>query len=70
MILAFSFNGSNVPDFSDGYRIVFVPPDGGYSNEDCRITSPNGEGWYIWPSAGYRWLKYIKSLTILEMVNN
>ena len=69
MILAYSFNGSAVPDYSDGYRIVFIPPDGGYSNEDCRNTSPPGEGWNIWPSAGYRWLKYIKSLTILETVN-
>ncbi|MHA1207172.1 MAG: hypothetical protein ACTSSO_06350, partial [Candidatus Hodarchaeales archaeon] len=69
MILAYSFNGSNVPDYSDGYRIVFIPSDGGYSNEDCRNTSPPGEGWNIWPSAGYRWLKYIKSLTILETVN-
>jgi len=69
MILAYSFNDSVVPDYSDGHRVVFIPQDGGYSNEDCQNTSPPGEGWNIWPSAGYRWLKYIKSLTILEMVN-
>jgi 3',5'-cyclic AMP phosphodiesterase CpdA len=69
MILAYSFNGSVVPSYSDGYRVCFIPPDGGYSNEDCRNTSPPGEGWNIRPSAGYRWLKYIKSLTILETVN-
>ena len=67
MILAYSFNGSDVPDYSDGYRIVFVPPDGGYSNEDCWNTFPTGEGGQ---SAGSKWLKYVKSLTIFEMVNN
>ncbi len=69
MILAFSYNNTVVPEYTDGYRIVFTPSDSGYSNEDCQNTSPIGEGWHIWPSAGYRWLKYIKSLTIIDMVN-
>ena len=66
MILAFSLNKTVVPEYTDGYRIVFIPPDSGYSNEDCQNTSPAGEGWHIWPSAGYRWLKYVESLTIID----
>ncbi|MHA1977633.1 MAG: metallophosphoesterase [Candidatus Hodarchaeales archaeon] len=65
MILAFSYNDMIVPNYGDGYRIVFLPPDGGYSNEDCKNTSPPNEGWYIYPSAGFRWVKYVQSLTIV-----
>jgi 3',5'-cyclic AMP phosphodiesterase CpdA len=70
IILAYSFLNQTVPTYEDGYRIVFLPPDGGYSNEDCENTSPPGEGWYIWPSAGYRWMKYVKSLTIITNGNS
>jgi hypothetical protein len=66
MILAFSFNGEIVPEYEDGYRIVFLPPDGSYSNEDCQNTSLPNEGWYVYPSAGYRWIKYIQSISIIE----
>ena len=64
MILAFSFNSVMVPEYEDGYRIVFLPPDGSYSNEDCKNTSPPNEGWHIYPSAGFRWVKYVHSLSI------
>ena len=66
MILAFSYNGTYIPNWSDGYRIVFLAPDEKYSNEDCQLTSPPGEGYWYYPSAGYRWLKYVKTLRILS----
>ncbi len=66
MILAFSYNDQIVPDYQDGYRVVFLPLDGSYSNEDCKNTSLPNEGWYIYPSAGFRWIKYVQSLTIVE----
>lgn len=66
MILAFSYNATYIPDWSDGYRIVFLAPDEKYSNEDCKMTSPPGEGYWYYPSAGYRWLKYVKTLRILS----
>ncbi len=65
MILAFSYNNMIVPEYVDGYRIVFLPPDGEFSNEDCENTSLPNEGWNIYPSAGYRWIKYIESITII-----
>ncbi|MHA2154296.1 MAG: metallophosphoesterase family protein [Candidatus Hodarchaeales archaeon] len=64
MVLAFSFDGLVVPDYVDGYRIVFLPPDGSYSNEDCKNTSSLNEGWNVYPSAGFRWVKYVYSLSI------
>jgi len=66
VILAYAYNETFVPEWIDGYRIVFLAPDGAYSNDDCQITSPLGEGFHIWPSAGYRWMKYVKFLRILE----
>jgi len=66
MIVAYSYNGTFFPDWVDGYRIIFLPPDHAYSNADCKATSPPGEGYHIWPSAGYRWLKFIKSLKVIN----
>ena len=66
MILAYAYNETFVPEWIDGFRIVFLAPDGAYSNDDCQTTSPVGEGFHVWPSAGYRWMKYVKSLRVLE----
>ncbi len=68
VILAFAYNGTFFPDWLDGYRIVFLPPDQAYSNADCENTSPLGEGYHIWPSAGFRWIKFVKSLRIINDV--
>lgn len=34
MVLAFEFNGTEVPTWEEGYRIMFLPEDGYYSNND------------------------------------
>jgi len=67
MILAYSYNGTSVPDWSDGYRIAFLPPDGNYSNEDCQHTSAPGMGYYVSGSAGANW---IKTVYIIEVVHH
>ncbi len=65
LVLAFSYNNTLVPNWSDGYRIIFLPSDGKYSNTDCLTTSPPGEGCRIsGRSAGSRWVKYVKYLRI------
>ncbi|MFX1545204.1 MAG: hypothetical protein ACFFCU_03260 [Promethearchaeota archaeon] len=64
MILAYSYNGTLFPDWTEGYRIVFLPKDHAYSNADCEATSPPREGYNIWPSAGFRWLKFVRILRI------
>lgn len=65
MVLAYSYNDTVVPEWSDGLRIVFFAPDGRYSNKDCEKTSPSNEGYWIYQSAGFRWLKFIKKMTII-----
>ncbi len=34
MVLAFSYNGTEVPTWTDGFRIMFLPLDGYFSNAD------------------------------------
>lgn len=42
MVIAFSFEGETVPDYLDGFRLMFLPEDGYYSNEDANATSAIG----------------------------
>ncbi len=61
MILAFSQNGTSVPDWQDGLRIAFLPPDGGYSNLDRNGTSSlDQQG----SSAGERWIKKVDRIVV------
>ena len=66
MILATSYNGTEIPYWNVGPRIAFLPPDGKYSNEDCYLTSVTGQGCKIYDSAGARWVRLISKLTIME----
>lgn len=70
MILAVEYNGETIPDWQDGYRIVFLPDDGEYSNEDCERTSAPGQGFNLYPSAGSRWVKYVYLLEVGAENNN
>lgn len=65
MVLAIHFNGVTLPDWTEGYRIAFLPEDGVYDNENYRKTSFEGEGWYEYPSAGSRWIKMVQRLEVL-----
>lgn len=65
MVLAIEYDGIPVPDWDEGYRIVFLPEDGVFDNEDYRRTSLEGEGWYEYPSAGSRWIKTVESLEVV-----
>jgi predicted phosphodiesterase len=60
MILAYEYNGTQVLDWADGMRLVMVPPDGAYSNEDAILTSSTSA-----VSAGSRWVRFV---SILEVV--
>lgn len=53
LVLAFSFEGRFVPDWSDGYRIAVLPPDGGVSNADYGVES-----------AGSYWVKNVVRLAL------
>ncbi|MHA3963747.1 MAG: metallophosphoesterase [Candidatus Thorarchaeota archaeon SMTZ1-45] len=66
MILAFEYNGTAVPDWSDGIRLVMLPPDEGYSNEDCLYTSSAGTGCHVYESAGARWVRFVSYVEVIQ----
>jgi 3',5'-cyclic AMP phosphodiesterase CpdA len=66
MILAFAFNESLVPEWSSGMRLAMMPSDQGYSNDDCQATSAPGMGWYVYPSAGSRWVRYVETIEVVS----
>ena len=53
MVLAFSFDGQVVPDWTDGYRIAVLPMDGGVSNAEYDVES-----------AGSYWVKNVIRLVL------
>ena len=61
LILAFSLNDTLVPNWMDGFRIVFLPPDGGYSNNDASLTTY--PAWFD-GSGGSRWVKNVLTIEI------
>ncbi|MHA1769726.1 MAG: metallophosphoesterase [Candidatus Thorarchaeota archaeon] len=65
MVLAYQMNNTLVPDWDDGLRVVMIPEDGAFSNDDCLFTSALGTGCYAYLSAGARWVRYV---SIIEVV--
>jgi len=53
VVLAFSFDGRTVPDWTDGYRIAVLPEDGGVSNAEYGVDS-----------AGSYWVKDVVRLVL------
>jgi len=53
VVLAFSFGGQVVPDWTDGYRIAVLPADGGVSNAEYGVES-----------AGSFWVKNVVRLVL------
>lgn len=66
MALAVEFNGQMVPEWQDGYRIAFFTEDGVYDNEDCALTSAEGQGWHLYESAGGRWVKTVVRMEVIS----
>ena len=65
MILAFGMNGTNVLDWTDGMRLVMLPLDEAYSNDDCLATSSPGMGYHVYPSAGARWVRFVSVIEVI-----
>ncbi len=65
MILAYSYNGTTVPDWSIGLRLVMLPEDGQYSIDDCLQTSAPDMGCQIYLSAGARWVRYTQIIEVI-----
>ncbi|MBU1158024.1 MAG: metallophosphoesterase [Candidatus Thermoplasmatota archaeon] len=68
MTLSFEYEGTEIPDWQDGPRLSMLPSDGFYSNSDCEITSYEGQGYDIYPSAGSRWVRNVSAVSILDGV--
>ena len=66
MVLAFAYDQTSIPSWEDGPRTTFLPEDGGYSNEDCLLTSCPGQGCQEYPSGGSRWVRKVARITILD----
>jgi predicted phosphodiesterase len=66
MTLAFEYNGTLVPDWADGMRIVMLPEDASYSNEDCLLTSAPGQGGNVYLSGGARWVRYVSLIEVID----
>ncbi len=66
MVLAFEFNDTVVPVWSEGPRLVMLAPDGAYSNDDCMATSAPRLGYHAYPSAGAQW---VRNVVLIEVVH-
>jgi len=64
MILAMEYEGIAAPDWDDGPRLAFLAPDWLYSNSDCEATSYEDQGFYVYPSAGARWVRWVASIVV------
>ncbi|MHA1912328.1 MAG: hypothetical protein ACTSYA_11610 [Candidatus Kariarchaeaceae archaeon] len=58
-VLAYSYNSSFPPDWDEGYRLVFLPEDEGFSSNDL-INSTNLEDY----SAGSLWVQNVVKIII------
>jgi hypothetical protein len=58
-VLAYSFNSSYPPNWEEGYRLVFLPEDEGFSSDDL-INSTN----LVDYSAGSLWVQNVIKITI------
>jgi len=65
MILAYMFNGTEVPDYEDGPRIAFLPSDQKYSNDDMVMTT-SIESRGSAPSGGSRWIKDVAEIDVIS----
>ncbi len=68
LVLSYEFDGTGPPDWMDGPRLVTLAPDGGYSLEDCKVTSVPNQGYWEYESAGARWVKNVVKILILIAV--
>lgn len=66
MLVAYEKDGEVPPDWQEGPRLIFAPPDGVYSNDDCALTSSPGQGWNVYKSAGGRWARFVSTIEVKQ----
>ncbi len=65
MLIALSMDSVAVPDWEEGPKLIMLAPDGLYSNYDCEETSCDGQGYFVYPSAGARWVKNTATIQVI-----
>lgn len=63
MIVSVQLDGVLAGEWTEGPRIAMLPEDELYSNSDCEQTSYEGQGYWVYESAGARWVR--NTLTIV-----
>lgn len=66
-ILAFQYNTTRPPEWTEGPRLAFIPLDETYSNADCAATSYPDQGYHLYPSAGARWVRNVIQLQLINI---
>jgi predicted phosphodiesterase len=56
-LIGYMYEGDVPPEWENGFRSLFLPEDGAYSNQDCIDTSCEGQGGHVYESGGARWVK-------------
>ena len=62
MILAYTYNETQVLEWDDGMRIAMLPPDNAYSNDDAIQTSEFGDV----ISAGTFWVRFVSLIEVVS----
>ncbi|MCK4717953.1 MAG: molybdopterin-dependent oxidoreductase [Thermoplasmata archaeon] len=65
-VLAYSMDGNETPEWEDGPKLVCLPPDGEFSQQDCNWTSALGQGYNNNPSASARWVRNVVRIEIVQ----
>lgn len=65
MIVSVELDGVMPGDWTDGPRIAMLPDDGLYSNSDCELTSYEGQGYWVYESAGARWVRNTYTIAVV-----
>lgn len=64
MVISLVFDGVMAGEWTEGPRVAMLPWDGLYSNSDCELTSYEGQGYWVYESAGARWVKNTFTITV------
>ena len=63
MVLAYSYNGTSVPEYEDGPRLMFLPEDGLFSNADANMTIASE---YSAGAAGPKLVSNVAEITVMQ----
>ncbi|MBU1158023.1 MAG: hypothetical protein KKE24_01630 [Candidatus Thermoplasmatota archaeon] len=67
IILAYMFNGTDIPEWESGPMIAVLSPDGAFSNDDLNETVSDEPEFSSTTSAGSLWVKNVASIKITTM---